>query len=437
MFWLSFLINIPILLFLTFFFARKWKDQPLKKFYFPALVFKVVAGVFIGVIYIWVYQEKGDTINLFNFSVLLNDLLLNDPHTYFRYLFLSEPNLDQYFQDSISKAPRALMFIKILALINIFSLNNYWVTGMYLSLFSFLGLYFLSNTIVRIFKIPLLSALISFLFFPSIVFWSAGIMKESILMGALGFLVSYVLSSLYEHRKPDWQTGSLMLVATAAIFYIKFYYFIILIPGVISLAITLRIIRLDMFKEKHFFHPFLFLFIFGLIALSGTFLVPQLNLDAFLKVLVDNYEVTIVDSNGLNVVYFHGLTDSWFSLLSQFPKAVFAGLFRPLPGDIKSFIGYVAMMENVLVVLFFVLTVIYLISKRPVFSNQVLLTAVGIYIIIMAFILPIASPNWGGLVRYKVGYLPFLLLLITFRNPLIFYLESKFLKEKQTGNSGL
>jgi hypothetical protein len=435
--WLSFLIHIPLLLVLAFYFARKWRDQPLREFYFPALILKFIAGVAIGLIYIWVYKGEGDTIVLFHYSAILNDLLFNDPATYFKYLFFNEPGFGQDLMYPLRNAPRALIFVKILALVNIFTLNNYWVTGLYLSFFSFLGFYALSNAIVRIFKISILSALISFLFFPSVVFWSSGVMKESILIGAIGFLVSFVLSWLYENQKPDWKMVLVMIFSIAAIFYIKFYYFIILIPGIASLAITFSIVRLHIFKERRFSHPFIFLLVFGLIALSGTFLVPQLNLNVFLKVLSDNYDLTIFNSKGINVFYFSGFSDTWVSLFAQFPKALFAGLFRPLPGDIKSFMGYISMMENTLVIFFFVITVIYLIIKRPVFLDPLPLTAVIVYITILAFILPIASPNWGSLVRYRVGYLPFFLLLITFRNPIIFYLESKFLKRRENDKPAL
>ncbi|MFL5728420.1 MAG: hypothetical protein ACJ75J_02935 [Cytophagaceae bacterium] len=431
MFWLSFLMNIPVLIFLSFFFARKTKDQPLRRFYYPALFFKVIAGVSVGLVYLWVYDGKGDTWTLFHKSVLLNDLLWEKPEIYFDYFFTNTPDLDAYLGDPMSKAPRALIFAKILSLINIFSLNNYWVTGMYLSLFSFLGMYSLANSIVRIFKTPYLSVLISFLFFPSVVFWSAGIMKESILMGALGLLVSFVLSSLYEKRKFAFPVWLFMMLAALAVFYIKYYYFIVLLPALISLAVTYKIYHRQMaVGARPFAEIGTFLTLFGVIALSGTLLVPQLNLNAFLKVLLENYQLTLESSNEFNAIRFSGLNENWASLLAQFPKALTAGLFRPWPGDVRILSGYGPVLENMLVLIFFLSSLIYCFIKRPVFANGLILTVLLVYIMALAFLLPIASPNWGGLVRYKVGYLPFFLLLITFRNPFIFYLESKLLKKK-------
>jgi hypothetical protein len=150
--------------------------------------------------------------------------------------------------------------------------------------------------------------------------------------------------------------------------------------------------------------------------------------------LLRNYEATLQVSNGKNVFYFSGLSGSFSSLFLQFPKSVLIGLFRPLPGDVISKMGYLAMLENVFVVIFFVLTVIYLFAKKPHAPDMLLLTAAIMYVLVLSFLLPIASPNWGSLVRYKVGYMPFLLLLITFRNPLILYLESRFLKEKASSD---
>ena len=59
-----------------------------------------------------------------------------------------------------------------------------------------------------------------------------------------------------------------------------------------------------------------------------------------------------------------------------------------------------------------------------------------IYVSILAITMAFASPNWGSLVRYKVGYLPFFLLLILNNNPVIDQLEKRWsfgnLREKKS-----
>ena len=434
MFWLSFLIHIPLLLFLAFFFAGKWRDQPLKDYYFYALSAKIMAGILLGLIYLFLYNGEGDTYYFFNSSLKLNSFFYSNTVEYFRYIFLNQPGLDLFFNDLLLK-PRVLIFLKVVSIINLFTFNNYWITGMYLSFFSFLGLYHLSNTIVRVFRISFLPVLISFLFFPSVLFWSSGIIKESVLMGALGFTVSFFLLWIYRFERPNGKTIFLFLICILSILILKFYYFGTLVPTMISCFFAVRICRLPMLKNSIWLHPFIFVFIFAFITLFVSALHPILNPSVFMEYLLINYENTLSLADGRNVFYFPELNSSWLSLLSQFPKAVFIGLFRPLPGDVSSVIGYVSVFENILILLFFIITVVYLIIKKPLVSNIILLTAVCLYIIILSFLLPIASPNWGSLVRYKVGYLPFLILLITFRDPVIFYLESKFLKGKKTDSA--
>jgi hypothetical protein len=435
MFWLSFLIHVPLLCFLAFFIARKWSDRPLKRYYFPALFLKLISGILLGIIYLFIYQGASDSLVYFQISTKFNALLSEDPGTYFSYFFFNGTDFDKYLGYDISHQPRALFFLKVISAIGVFTFNNYWVISMYFSFFSFLGLYHLSNTIVRIFKVPFLSVLISFLFFPSVLFWSSGILKESILMGALGFAASFFLLWVHRFKRPDFIRIVIFIMLLLVIFALKFYYFAVLVPVLFSYFVSLYLCRLTLFKNLAWLHPFILIALFFVLIFSVSFIHPHLNPSVFMESLMRNYEATLSVSDGRNVFYFPELSPDFSSLLMQFPKAALIGLFRPLPGDISSVIGYSAMMENVLVVLFFLLSAIYLFIRKPSKSNNLILTAVLMYVIVLAFLLPVASPNWGSLVRYKVGYMPFLLLLITFRNPLILYLEQRFLKEKETRDS--
>jgi hypothetical protein len=435
MFWLSFLIHIPLLCFLAFFVAGKWSEKSLRRYYYVVLSAKLISGIVLGVIYLLVYQSAGDSLAYFQVSAKFNALLSEDPVAYVNCFFFNGTDLDKYLGYDISSQPRALFFLKIISAIGVLTFNNYWVTSLYFSFFSFLGLYHLSNTIVRIFKVPLLSVLISFLFFPSVLFWSSGILKESILMGALGFAVSFFLLWVHRLERPVFMRIVIFIILLLVIFALKFYYFAVLVPVLFSYFVSLYLCRLTLFKKSAWLQPIIFIVLFFALIFSVSFVHPHLNPTVFMESLMRNYEATLSLSNGRNVFYFPGLSPDFSSLLMQFPKAVLIGLFRPLPGDVSSVIGYSAMMENVPVVLFFLLSLAYVFIKKPSEANWLILTAAFIYVIVLAFLLPVASPNWGSLVRYKVGYMPFLLLLITFRNPLILYLEQRFLKEKETSDS--
>ena len=262
-------------------------------------------------------------------------------------------------------------------------------------------------------------------------------MKESLLMGALGFAVSFFLLWIYGLKKPDAKGILFCLICLLAILALKFYYFAALMPAMISCIVTQRLCRLPALSNLSWFLPFILVLIFVLTTALTAVLHPILHPSVFMESLLRNYEATLLLSQGKNVFYFPELTGDWLSLLSQFPKAVFIGLFRPLPGDVNSAVGYMSALENIVILAFAVITIIYLVIKKPVVENSIMLTTAGLYIIILSFILPIASPNWGSLIRYKIGYLPFLLLLVTFRNPLILYLDKKFLKGKEAFDSVL
>ena len=67
----------------------------------------------------------------------------------------------------------------------IFSFGNYHVHSILLSYFAFLGSFSLANVFYKVSKLKMASYFAVFLI-PSVVFWSSGILKEAILLFALG-----------------------------------------------------------------------------------------------------------------------------------------------------------------------------------------------------------------------------------------------------------
>src|SRR5436190_17847825 len=97
-----------------------------------------------------------------------------------------------------------------------------------------MGLWILGNKLIKIYNVSRLSVIISFMVFPSFVFWSSGILKESITIGATAFIITIILN-LIEKRK---QISILQLIYLIILVYIvwelKFFYIVILGPALLS-----------------------------------------------------------------------------------------------------------------------------------------------------------------------------------------------------------
>jgi len=101
------------------------------------------------------------------------------------------------------------------------------------------------------------------------------------------------------------------------------------------------------------------------------------------------------------------------SILSNFPAAVFAGLFRPTLFDAHSLLQWLSAFENTLVLVLFLTALPTLTTWKQIGrEDRLLVIAVALYIVALSGLLALSTPNYGTLVRYRVGFYPFFVLLL-------------------------
>ncbi|HEY8401800.1 MAG TPA: hypothetical protein VIK89_11080, partial [Cytophagaceae bacterium] len=407
-FYLSILIHLPLLVFIAFWIRKSYKDSPLLAHFYPALGLKCCAGVLLGLLYLFHYNRLGDTFTMYDLSVIITDLFWSQPEAFKKFIFYSEWPADDLRLAGLDGQPRVVFFIKLLSCLNIFTLNNYWVNTLYFSVFSFFASYALADTILKKFTITTSSVAIAFFYFPSVVFWSAGLLKEPLAIACMFFLISLTLNLITEKRI-TWLSIIGWLLLAYIIFKIKFYYFAVLVPVLIAYVVV------HLLKEKYTISVAFQILLFFLVLIIGggtvSTLHPLLNLDVVAASIYNNYVTTIANSLGKNYFEFQGLEPTLKSMILHFPEALITGLFRPSVLDAHNWLGWMAALENVLIAILVGVAIVKVSINKTV-QYPLTVIAVVTYVIVLAALLALASPNFGTLVRYKVSFLPFLLLLI-------------------------
>jgi fatty acid desaturase len=108
----------------------------------------------------------------------------------------------------------------------------------------------------------------------------------------------------------------------------------------------------------------------------------------------------------------------------MFPKAVFAGLFRPTILDVRNPVMFISAMEN-LFLLYIFLQTIFRVGLSSFFSKiyrEPLLMATITFSVLMAFAVGLTTSNFGSLVRYRIPLVPFFF-------PALYVI--RYLKEKE------
>ena len=405
------IINFLVIFLLCFWMWKK-QDLRLRPYFWPALVLKIGAGITLGLLYKY-YYSVGDTFIFFEDANKLTDLFWITPGTYFNVLLTGDES-DLVGNALINTQSRSLFLVKIVSLINLFTGNNYWIACSYFSLVSFWSAFLFFQKVAITFPGSKLAAAIAFLFFPSIVFWSSGIIKESLALAGL-FLLSRVSLTLLTNSKPFWWEWILALGSAIVVWNLKYYWMAVFVPVALT---TLLIHFITQGKElKTGIKILLWIIAFLLFCFGVTLVHPNFYLENFLQVLVENYNQFIRISPQGSVIYYQ-LEPSWWSVFLNSPLALVSGLFRPFIWEGSNFLQVIVAIENLFIFILFATTFIRFrsIGQSP---HRLLIFSVVVYIVILCVFLSLSTPNLGTLARYKVGFQPFLVFILLANNVVI------------------
>ncbi len=404
----SWIIHIPILAWLSWRFYLKQQANPLAFCYWPALGLKLLAGIALNLVYFYYYKE-GDLIFYIEKVQAAIGLLKTEPSVVISFIFTD------YFPESyrgilgvLENAPRALFFFKYLIVVFALCLNNYWIAGFYLSFLSFITVFKLAGSLVDNYRGSTIPALIAFLFWPPFLFWSSGLMKDALTITCIAWLVDAFLNK----KKVSWIVWLSLLPVTYLLFKVKFYYVIVL-PLLIGLTFAKGV-------GQRFSSATKVLIMFGLglvFMLPFIFMNEYLNPADFLKQVIINHNSSIGSyfaKTGIaeTFVAFPDLSANVWSMLFYTPKALFTGLFEPLCWNTASALQLLDGLVNLMVLTVSVYALTFFFLKKGKKALSLDFIAVGVYVLIMAVLLTLASPSLGTLTRYRIGFMPFYMFMI-------------------------
>lgn len=192
--------------------------------YWVSLLAKLAGVMVLSWMYVNFYNG-GDTWHYFHGAVRFNQEALSSISNFFKLYVFNHYELVDNFE--YVNQPRAALMLKLVGIVNIFTGNNYWVTGMYFSLISFSGVWVFAKWLKTHLKFGTIEMLL-FLLWPSFVFWTSGVMKESVAISALLWAVFCYIRVVEEKR--DWISIAFMGISLIFLFSIKYYYAAVLIP---------------------------------------------------------------------------------------------------------------------------------------------------------------------------------------------------------------
>ena len=391
----------------------KQDDSPLRRLYWPLLFYKLAAGVCMGLLYTYYYTE-GDTFSFFGDATRLAGLARDNPAEYVRFLWNGGEE-HPFWHVIDNRQSRSLFMVKGVSMVALVSGNNYWIATLYFSFFSFAGAWYLAKVTISQWRHTEGAALVAFLIYPSIVFWSSGIVKESLAVPCLFCMVAIFLK-LWHRPRIRWVDWIVLLLCGWISWRLKYYYTsIFLSVACASLAVKYMndILQIRRVKSR----VLMWMLIFALFTTAATLLHPNFSLQVLPHVIADNY-YAYEKADGAAIITFDDFRPTWASMLKHAPKALVSGLFRPFLWEADSWIMLGAALENTILLAFS----LWAFVRRPrVFAvkEPLLILALVAFVVLLGILLPLSTPNFGTLSRYRIGYLAFFVFVLMLRNPMM------------------
>ncbi|WP_439881707.1 hypothetical protein ACSX1A_00840 [Pontibacter sp. MBLB2868] len=408
-----FVLNIGLLSLLVWALWKRPVLNEIRPFVLPGLFLKLACGIALGLLYHHYYQE-GDTLTFKNASLHLSAYAKENPVAYIRLLLFNEFSSDSLRASlPFTRFPNfsnSFFFLKLLSALNLLTNNSYYLNSLYLSLFSFWGTAMLVATLVRLEPTHKQASVIAFFFFPTVVFWSSGVLKDPLVFGSMCWLVAIALqlAAGKSLSKINWLLLPLMLYLFIRI---KFFLALLLLPLLLLYGLVKIIARQTSYLNSMVSQLLAMLLLAVAFGLLGATLVAEYDNAFFYHNLVYTYQEMLELSVGQPHIVFRQLDPNLTSMLANAPEALFGAIFRPFVWEAINPLHLLMGLENLILMALTALFVSSLFTGRLKLPTMMQLLFI---LVVVAFgvIIGLTTPNFGTLSRYRIAFLPFLVYLL-------------------------
>ncbi len=418
------LIITPLLLVFVFFIAYLIRPflttSKTRRYFIPALTFKIIGALAVGIIYQFYYQG-GDTFTYFTLgSSHIWEAFLDSPWKAISLII----GPDEYSATTYEYASRIYTFgdkhsyfvVRLAGFLGIITLNTYSAIAVLFAVLSFTGVWSMYVSLLKLYPRINFWLAVSILFVPSVVFWGSGLLKDTLTIGALGWL-TWGIIHLVVLRTKYFKSVIAILIASYVIYIIKIYILLCLLPALLFwvMLFYLRKVRSVAYRLMTF--PIAI----AIVIVSGYFLVLNIG-ETSHRYSIDKLNYTAEATAKWNYYvsqqeggsgYTLGSSNDFttFGMIQRSPEAVWVALFRPYIWEADNLMMFLSGFENFLLLL---LTLYVFVRVKP---GKVISRVVDdpyvffslLFVITFAFAIGISTYNFGALVRYKIPIFPFLL----------------------------
>jgi hypothetical protein len=427
------LIHILPFIYLTLILFYLWKKDPFKKYGIKPgwsagiFMLKVIAGTALWALYTYYYTERStaDALRFYDDAKVIHSALFEDFGSYIRMMLgfdTDNPRLDKYIVKMFNwdKEYNFFMYndnqtmLRFNAFCMLFSFGNYHVHTIAMSLFSFIGSLYLYKVFYKYLEDKKYLLLLAVFCIPTVLLFSSGVLKEGIIVAAIGFFLYGILNLFTQYKKIS--TWICLLIGAMLLLVMKIYIVACFVPALVYL-----------FSSKWIFkkHPWLYFILFNVSIFAGLIIVsiilPERDIFYLLFKKRDDFTNVAIQYESGSFIPPFDLMPNPTSFLVHTPTALWIVLMKPYLWDVGSVLVKFAALENIFIVIMLIVTLVT--RKKIIFTEKRIFYFLFIFVFYLYLLIGFTTPVMGAIVRYKVPAMALVVIAC------LLYIDTKKLKK--------
>jgi hypothetical protein len=359
---------------------------------------KVMAGILYGWIGVY-YGEMAKMVDTWSYhyeSIREYDLLRSNPGEFFGSLFHNsyKDGYTRFFSEqSWWNDLKANLFIKILAIFNLFSFGNYYINVILYSFLSIFGPIAMYRIMKDMYPKKNVAVLLATFLIPSFIYWTSGLHKDGFIFLGLS-LVSY---HIYFGLKQNFSLQRILVITAGLLMVLglRNFFIVPLVPALLAWLIAARSRQKPVYIFSVVYLVFIVLFF------TARLIHPKFDLP---EAVVEKQQAFLQLSGG-STIHVNQLEPNFTSFVKNIPQALSLTILRPFPSDVRHLLSLAAALEIYTLLLLFIVFLIWRKNGSPM--NAFLLFAIFFSFSVLLMI-GYSNNNLGAIVRYRSLIIPFL-----------------------------
>ncbi len=385
----------------------------IQKYLLKGFVFKVMCALFYGLL-ITYYYGYGDSLSYFRDALFYKQLIANGTESV-DFFFTSYKYTHATYNMIAGGSEGGFLVEKIALLFSYFSFSRYLVVTLIFATIAFSGMFKMLSTFAEIMPTWHKRLAIIVLFFPSINVYGSGVLKDTLCIASMGWLL-YTSNQVFVKRKFSIKNIVILALSFTIVFVVKIY---ILAAFVFPYVIYL-IMRLVKRIPNRFFRRVV------LPSLLGIMLIVYISFSEFINNTLGSYSIENItetvkeqqqsylnaeDAESGSVFDLGPMEPTISGFIKKMPAGVTAALYRPFVWESRKLIMLFSALESLCILLF----TLYVIKKAGIITfcktilNDPFVFLCLSFSLVFAALVGLSTFNFGTLARYRIPALPFYL----------------------------